>query len=179
MAFRLSAKRCEEIKAIVVHTFEQLNIQCTPISGFEISTKLGVTIVPYSSKSERAVELMLKESKDGFSVKKSGVWYIFYNDGMHYRRINNTLIHECGHIILDHTQASELAEAEANFFAKYTIAPPPLIQKMNLQSANDVYNHFDVSREAATYSFEYYLKWLKYGNKNYTDYEIRLLNLFQ
>ena len=27
-------------------------------------------------------------------------------------------MHECGHIVLDHTEDSELAEAEAKFFAK-------------------------------------------------------------
>lgn len=37
----LQAKQCEEIKEIVMRTFEQLNIQCTPISGFEITTKHG------------------------------------------------------------------------------------------------------------------------------------------
>lgn len=181
MTFRLSDKRCEEIKEIVVSAFEQLNIRCIPISGFEIATKLGAVVVPYSSKPEAVVRLMLEESEDGFSLKKDGVWYIFYNDNMRskkYRRINNTLIHECGHIILDHTQASRLAEAEANFFAKYAIAPPVLIHKLKLKSANDVYVRFDISREAAGYSFEYYLKWLSYGSKYYTDYEMRLLELF-
>lgn len=59
MAFRLQAKRCEEIKEIVVGTFERLNIRCTPISGFEIATKLGIVIVPYSSKPESVIKLML------------------------------------------------------------------------------------------------------------------------
>lgn len=182
MAFRLQAKRCEEIKEIVVRTFEKLNIRCTPISGFEIATKLGVVIVPYSSKPESVIKLILEESEDGFSVKKDGTWYIFYNDNMRskkYRRINNTLIHECGHIVLDHTQASELAEAEANFFAKYAIAPPVLIHKLKLKSANDVYDHFDISHEAAKYAFEYYIKWLNYGGEYYKDYEMRLLELFE
>ena len=182
MTFRLHAKRCEEIKEIVVRTFEELNIRCIPISGFEIATKLGAVIVPYSSKSESAVKLMLEGSGDGFSIKIGGIWYVFFNDSMrnkNYGRINNTLIHECGHIMLDHTQPSELAEAEANFFAKYAIAPPVLIHKLNLKSANDVYDHFDISREASVYAFEYYLKWLNCGSTHYTDYEMRLLQLFK
>lgn len=57
MAFRLSDKRCEEIKEIVVNTFEELNIRCIPISGFEMATKLGAVVVPYSSKSEETRQL--------------------------------------------------------------------------------------------------------------------------
>lgn len=118
MAFRLSNKSCEEIKNTVVSTFEKLNIRCIPISGFEMATKLGAVVISYSSKPEETRKLMLKESEDGFSVIKDGVWYIFYNDAKGYGRINNTLTHECGHIVLDHTEESELAEAEAKFFCK-------------------------------------------------------------
>lgn len=179
MAFRLSDNRCEEIKRIVVDTFERLNIRCVPISGFEIVSKLGAIVVPYSSKTEEERQLMMLESEDGFTAKKDGVWYIFYNDDKNYGRINNTLIHESGHIILDHTEESELAEAEAKFFAKYAIAPPVLIHELKLENAYEVYNRFDISLEAAGYAFSYYRKWLTYGNKDYTDYELRLLQLFK
>lgn len=179
MAFRLSNKRCEEIKEIVVNTFEKLNIRCVPISAFEMATKLGAIVVPYSSKSEETRRLMMLESEDGFSVKKDGVWHIFYNDAKGYGRINNTLTHECGHIVLDHTEESELAEAEANFFAKYALAPPALIYKLELKNAYEVHMHFDISLEAADYAFDYYRKWLAYGNKYYTNYELRLLRLFE
>ena len=179
MAFRLSDNPCEKIKEIVVNTFEELDIRCIPISGFEMATKLGAVVVPYSSKSEETRQLMLKESEDGFSAKKDEVWYIFYNDAIGYRRINNTLAHECGHIVLDHTEESELAEAEAKFFAKFALAPPVLIHKLKLNNAYEIYDRFDISLEAAVYAFSYYRKWLTYGNKDYTDYELRLLQLFK
>ncbi|MBQ2848066.1 MAG: ImmA/IrrE family metallo-endopeptidase [Clostridia bacterium] len=179
MAFRLSDKRCEEIKEIVVNTFEELNIRCIPISAFEMATKLGAVVVPYSSKSEETYQLMMERSEDGFTIKKDGVWYILYNDAKGYGRVNNTLTHESGHIVLDHTEESELAEAEAKFFAKYALAPPVLIHKLELKDAYEVYEHFDISLEAATYAFSYYRKWLTYGNKDYTNYEIRLLQLFK
>ena len=89
MAFMVTDKRCEEIKRIAVNVFEKLNIRCVPISCFEIATKLGAVVIPYSSKTEETRRLMMKESEDGFSVKKNGVWYIFYNDAKGYRRINN------------------------------------------------------------------------------------------
>lgn len=179
MAFRLSDNRCEEIKKIVVDTFVRLNIRCVPISGFEIAKKLGAKVVPYSSKPEETRRLMMSKSEDGFTAKYGGEWYIFYNDEKGYGRTNNTLIHESGHIVLDHSQESELAEAEAKFFAKYAIAPPVLIHELGLKNAYEVYNRFDVSFEAAGYSYSYYCKWLTYGNKDYTDYELRLLQLFR
>lgn len=179
MAFRLSDNRCEEIKKIVVDTFVQLNIRCVPISGFEMAKKIGAKIIPYSSKPAGTRVLMMTRSEDGFSVKYNSEWYVFYNDEQNYGRVNNTLLHECGHIVLDHTEESELAEAEAKFFAKYAIAPPVLIHELKLKSAFEIYDRFDVSREAAEYAYSYYCKWLVYGNQDYTDYELRLIQLFK
>ena len=179
MSFRLSNNRCEEIKEIVVDTFVRLNIRCVPISGFEIATKLGAKIIPYSSQNEETYLLMLLRSEDGFTMKYDGEWYIYYNDEKSYGRINNTLAHESGHIVLDDSEESPLAEAEAKVFAKYAIAPPVLIHELGLKNALEVYNRFDISFEAAGYAFSYYRKWLTYGNKDYTNYERRLLQLFK
>lgn len=174
----LSNNRYEEIKNTVVNTFEKLKINCVPISGFEIATKLEAKIIPYSAKSQNTQLLMTKRSEDGFSIKKSDGWYVFYNDNKPYGRINNTMTHESGHIVLDHTEDSELAEAEANFFAKFALAPPILIHKLKLKNPWDIVNRFDISNEAAEYALNYYLKWLKYGGKYYKDYEVKLCNLF-
>lgn len=174
----LSDRRYEEIKETVVDVFDKLDIHCTPISGFEIATKLGAKIVPYSAKSQNTQDLMLKRSEDGFSVKRLGEWYIFYNDNKPYGRINNTIMHEDGHIVLDHTEDSELAEAEAKFFAKFALAPPVLIHKYNLTNIFEVAERFEISYEAANYALKFYNKWLNYGGKYYTDYEIKLCKLF-
>ena len=179
MAFRLSDSRCEEIKKTVVDIFALLNIRCVPISGFEMAKKIGAKIIPYSSKSAGTRLHMMTRSEDGFSAKYNGEWYVFYNDEQSYGRVNHTLLHECGHIVLDHTEESELAEAEAKFFAKYAIAPPVLIHELELKNAFEIYNRFDVSLEAAGYACNYYRKWLVYGGKDYTEYELRLLRLFK
>lgn len=76
MAFRLSDNRCEEIKEIVVNTFEELDIRCIPISGFEIATKLGAIVVPYSSKSVETHHIMLEETMDGFNYQER--WRVVY-----------------------------------------------------------------------------------------------------
>ncbi len=175
----LSNARYEEIKETVVDLFERLDIHCTPISGFEIATKMGVKVIPYSAYPKTTQALMIKRSEDGFSVKKkTGEWYVFYNDSKPYGRINNTIMHEDGHIILDHTEDSELAEAEAKFFAKFALAPPVLIHKLNLKTPYAIAERFEISCEAAKYALSFYNKWLQYGGKYYTKYEIKLCNLF-
>ena len=62
------------LKALIFDVFQSAGLK---FSGFEMSTKLGAVVVPYSSKSEETRQLMLERSKDGFTIKKDGVWYIF------------------------------------------------------------------------------------------------------
>ena len=141
---------------------------------------MGIKIIPYSAYNKTTQVLMLKNSIDGFSVElNDGTWYIFYNDTMGYGRINHTIMHELAHIILDHSEGSELAEAEARFFAKYALAPPPLIHKLKLHNDTQIAEVFGISRQAAGYAYEYYKKWLQFGSRNYTEYEQRMLYLFK
>ena len=177
--FVLSDERYEEIKELVVDMFEKYRITCVPISGFEIAMRMGVRVVPYSAFEEGIRTLMIKKSIDGFTKLDCGNYTIYYNDAKGYGRINNTIMHEVGHIVLGHLEESELAEAEVRFFAKYALAPPALIHKFKLSSPSEVADVFNVSYEAATYAYSYYQKWLYYGNSNYTAYEKRTLSLFR
>lgn len=178
---RLSNERYEEIKETVVEMFEKYGVSCVPINGFEVANKMGVKVIPYSAFPVRVRYLMEKYSIDGFSIlRETGEWYIYYNDDDEhdYGRINNTIMHEVAHIVLDHTEDSELAEAEVRFFAKYALAPPALIHKLKLETAESIADIFEISFEAAGYALSYYQKWLNYGGHNYKDYEIRMLRLF-
>lgn len=176
---RLSSERYEEIIKIIVNLFEKNDVNCVPVSGFELATKLGIKIIPYSSKDDKTIIQMLKFSEDGFFIEDNkNQKYIYYNDTNNYGRINNTIFHEIGHIVLGHTEESELAEAEVNFFAKYALVPPPLVHKYNLNTTKEISETFAVSLEAARYALNYYNKWLVYGGEYYKDFEIRLLNQF-
>ena len=77
MSIRLSDERCEEIKQEVVNLFERYNINCVPISGFEIASKMGIKVMPYSSKAGEAKKLCLKV-KMGFRLEEevSGIFSI-------------------------------------------------------------------------------------------------------
>lgn len=179
MAIRLSNQRYEEIKHIVVRMFVKYGVSCVPINGFEIAQKMGVKIISYSAISESKRWLLIKKSEDGFSVEKTdGQWYIFYNDEKDYGRVNHTIMYEIGHIVLDHSEDSELAEKEVKFFAKYALAPPVLIHKLKLNSPESISQIFEISYEAACYAYDYYKKWLRFGESDYTDYEYQLICLF-
>lgn len=178
--FKLSDERYEEIKEIIVDMFETYHVSCVPISGFEIATRMGIKVVPYSALEKRIRRLILKKGEDGVTGLNCGEYTIYYNDNMPtYGRINNTIMHEIGHIVLGHLEESELAEAEARFFAKYALAPPPLIHKLKLTSPDEIEKIFEISYEAAYYAYDYYQKWISYGDKEYTAYEIRTLVLFE
>ena len=179
MSIVLSDKRYEEIKRTVIDTFVKYGVTCVPVNGFEIATKMGVKVIPYSSKDKRIQRLLFKKSEDGFCVEKDdGKWLIFYNDHRDYGRINNTLLHEIGHIILDHSEDSELAEKEVKFFAKYALVPPVLVHKLKLETPEEIAHVFAVSNEAAVYALDYYQKWLRYSG-TLKDYERRMLRLFR
>ena len=112
--------------------FERYDVRCIPISGFELALKMGITLIPYSSLNDEERLAVMRCSPDGFYVEScNSKEYIYYNDiDVIYERINMTLLHEIGHCVLDHTgnfNDSKEEEAEAAFFAKYAIAPPPLI----------------------------------------------------
>ena len=42
---KLSSRRCEEIKKIVVEMFVKYGVCCVPINGFEIASKMGVITI--------------------------------------------------------------------------------------------------------------------------------------
>ncbi len=179
---RLDNKKYEEIKQAVIDTFLEYDVRCIPISAFELAVKMGLRVVPYSSLSRKKRCVAVKISLDGFLVEKNdGIWLIYYNDECKtYGRINQTIMHEIGHYILGHIHEGEAEEAEANFFAKYALAPPPLIHNMvKPVKTETIMDKFDISHQAAEIAYKYYQSWLRYGGKYYTEYEKKMLELFE
>lgn len=94
-----------------------------------------------------------------------------------------TILHEIDHVYLGHhdnpdNRLNTFEELEANFFAKYSIAPPPLINVAKCTSPDDVAATFDVSDEASFNIFDYYKKWMQFGPIDYELFEIEMLQLF-
>ncbi len=178
--YHLTDEEYEFIKGEVIFLFEKYDVRCIPIDAFELATKIGIILIPYSSLTLEKRKAAEKVSNDGFFCElKDGKEAIYYNNTLGYARVNMTILHEIGHCVLDHYEGSEKEEAEAKFFAKYAAAPPPLIHRIKPKTAADIAEAFDLSYEAAGYALNYYHKWLNYGGSEYTEYEKRLLRQFE
>jgi hypothetical protein len=53
LGISLSKERYEEIKQVVVDMFVKYDVCCVPVNSFELATKMGVKVIPYSAIPER------------------------------------------------------------------------------------------------------------------------------
>lgn len=178
---RLPNSRYEEIKSAAVDMLELVGADSIPVDPFAIAEKLGIKTIAYSDLGEDGKEAALKLSENGFRWELETddgeeTDYVYYNDEHPIGRVRFTLLHEIGHIVLGHQQESEVAEAEANFFAKFTIAPPSLVCVIRPNDYVDIASAFDLSQECAFNSWNYYRSWLHVKEK--PEYEQTLQRLF-
>ena len=181
---RLDDSTYEYIKEEVTDLFVRYDVKCIPINGFELATKMGMVLIPYSALTSKKLEAAQEISPDGFYMEPGDEKeYIFYNDQVGYERCNMTILHEIGHAVLGHSEEMdpEVAEAEAAFFAKYAAAPPPLVHKIQPDSPEEIADIFCIIYEASWYALEYYHKWLYMYRRRgrYVIYETQLLTLFR
>ena len=169
---------------------EECEIHTLPIDCFEIARKLNYVLMPYSKLSpEEKVKAFLTDP-DGFSQVEENPdnglyrYVIYYNDVDRIEgRIRWTIFHEFGHIYRGHhdnpdDSNSIIEEAEAELFAKNTIAPLPLIRYYNIQNAEEIQDLFCTSYEAAFNILDYYWKRVQFGPRNMEPFEIQIMNLF-
>lgn len=183
----LPVDRYKEIKLSIVDMFEECKLFRIPINGLEIATLLQYRLIPYSTLSLPERNAAEAESEDGYcevKLRDDGIYeyVINYNDSAMPERMNWTILHEIGHIYLGHLddnkKAPAVEEAEANFFAKYAIAPPPLVNELRCSCPEDIQKKFHTSWTAACNCYAYYQKWKQYGPIDYELFERRLIRMF-
>ena len=189
----LSSERYEELKQLVVEMYEDAGVSSLPIDCFEIARRLGYVLRPYS-------QLNVDEFLDSFDISvegyskvemnpEAGMWqYVIYYNDMHFDLNHQRFIvfHEIAHCYLGHHDEKEsedtdnIEEAEANFFAKYAMAPPPLINHYRERVCPAlIQERFQTSYEEAGYEYEYYQKWMEFGPREYTPVEYHMLAMFE
>lgn len=176
---RLRDSEYEYIKEMVSMMFVDYNISGVPINVFQAAEKMGIELIKYSSLPLDLCLNAMEKNADGFSIETNNAeWIIYYNDiTKDDSRINQTIMHEIGHYILGHTNDGETEESEAKFFAKYALAPPPLIHNMEKQiTIDNIMSTFQIGYEAASYAYRYYHQWKEYGADEYLDYEKQILS---
>lgn len=187
---KLSDRRCDEIKEEVLFLYEECDVHTYPIDCLGIARKLYYVLRPYSSLSPDYLLKASTISTDGYSLvevnQSTGMnqYVIYYNDLSGNRgRMRWTVFHEIGHIYLGHhdnedDSLSDIEEAEADFFAKYAIANPPLVNISHCERPEDIETKFDTSREASLNLYEYYMKWKNFGPRDYLPFEEKIIERF-
>ena len=170
--------------------FEECGITTYPINPFEIAAKLKYVLRRYSELDPDELYEAYDISNDSFSKvefseeRQRYEYVIYYNDiGRSPKRIRWSLLHEVGHCYMGHHDHPDdslynIEEAEANLFAKNAIAPPPLIHALELKDGYEVARVFVTTDDAGLNCYCYYQKWLQFGPLDYTEFEKRLLRLF-
>ena len=173
---RLSDRRYESMKLDVANLFKKHNINTAPIDAIALAEKMGIKLIKYSSLNEMEKKKILKRFPQAMispDHKK-----IFYNDSLRAEIIRTSILHEIGHKVRKHYERSKLAEAEAEWFSAYAVAPPPvasvLIDNVNIFKLGKTFN---LTVSCAIYSMERYNKWKQFG-QNDAIYDIILKDLF-
>lgn len=86
--WKLTDEEYEFIKGEVTHIFLFYKVKCIPVSGFEIASKMGISLITYSCLSKKKLSASLKASEDGFFLETGDHEYIFYNDIDRFRNGN-------------------------------------------------------------------------------------------
>ena len=179
---RLQDKSYEYIKGEVADLLFRYGIKQIPVSGIELAGKMGIKLIPYSSLSDGKLTAAKAVSPDGFYFEPGeSMECIYYDDTKPARRLNMTIMHEIGHAVLGHDENTdpEIAEAEAGFFAKYILAPTPLIDCLHPCNAFEVAIVFGMSSQAANYSFSNWQKRVAFGPQKPMYYETLILRQFK
>lgn len=132
------------------YNFVENNIVDFPIKPFELIKKFKWGLLTYEEMAQKQ-ECSIKDicdciGEDGYSIYNGRNYTIAYNNTIKpLGRINFTLAHEIGHIILNHHKDFEVTEIlqdnftkeeykilenEANCFARNILAPAPLINEL-------------------------------------------------
>lgn len=149
---------------------EEYNINTFPVNVIDIIKKNCWGLTKYSEimkelHCDRETVIRCLQSKDGFTLLDNDNYSIAYNDDeVLGNRIRFTLMHEIGHIYLNHLKDFEatkllrnsltnaenrILENEANSFARNVLAPTFMIQQLKDKSLQNISITFGISIAAA------------------------------
>lgn len=140
----------------IIQIFKEFNIHSFPINCLDLVKKFNISLYPYSELDGKLLEYCMKCSDDAYCYKDK----IFYNDSISKSRINFSLMHELGHIVLEHGDVhTPQKEQEANYFSSHILAPRMAIHYSHCKNYIHVAKQFNISFEAASIAFDDYRRW--------------------
>lgn len=135
-----------------------------PIDLPRLCEKLRIKLTPYSALEESKLSEIKSiasngELGDGFSIilakpdPQGYIAYTYYNDNgkeiISDKRPSFTIAHEIKHVILRETDPTDEEEAEADHFARYLLAPTPLLIVGKYNAGRDIAKRFGLTNSAA------------------------------
>ena len=147
----------EKIIEMVAMVYRECDIIDVPIDCCAIIEALGYDLVPYSCLSRSKRLACRRISEDAFTTGGT----IYYNDTeAFYTRVRFSLMHELGHLLLQHSDSDTLREQEADTFASWMLAPRVDLELCQKIEVSEVAGRYDISLTAARYIVNTYDVWL-------------------
>ncbi len=146
----LTKEQYEYIDESILDTFEATGTKTFPIDVFELCKKLKIRVIKYSKHQN--VPTNFSDDAYSFYNKEKQEYIIVYNDSIKTARVAFTIMHEIGHIQLDHhrrklTESEQ--EREADIFAQKALAPVGIILRLGLQTDTQISSVFKISLQCA------------------------------
>lgn len=141
----------EDILMMICGVYKLGNIKSFPIHCFELLDTLGISYYDYNELSEKKRTACKLLSDDAFTLRRE----IYYDGNINPFRLRFSLMHELGHIMLNHScEMNHYEEHEANYFASNLLAPRIMITESKCDTVEKVMDTFFLSNEAATYALD-------------------------
>ena len=136
-----TVRRIEQFTPLVLNVYKSCGIRELPFDCFSLLCRCGFDLRQYKNLPEEKRMKLMKVSPDAAIIKNS----IFYNESQgNTRRMRFSLMHEMGHNI-----TCSLDDADADLFASIILAPPQLIYRLGLKTADEISKRFNISVSAA------------------------------
>ena len=175
----LEFRKREQVEIAVVDLIEDYGVVDYPIDIFALAAKMGVPVHSYEKMPPHVKALAELVSLDAFGTNNSS----FTDPRIYLRtcvspssRAKFSLEHEIGHVWLEHNDNSTEAEAEADYFSGYLLAPHPLFIAKGLLR-NEIAQAFAISSWSAEIAYNQAMDRMKYGPRGWKTHELRLLSL--
>lgn len=142
---------------------------CTLLTFEEAASQFGMPMNKFRC---------LTGTSDAFTANQGGRYLVFYDDNKPNSRINFSLAHELGHILLGHFdgQTPHRIEREADRFAITLICPLPVVYVKQLHSQIELYNQFKISVESSGYRWISFYHWKH--NRGFSYIEKLCINVY-
>ena len=163
-------KKYQQSRDVAWEILIDFKIESMPVKISKIVTKLGIRLYSYHNATDLISKMRLEkhaETCDGFTVRTSKRYYIFYDDTCSPQRCRFTIAHELGHIMLGHLKNQTYTvknrepsdddspeEQQANVFASRILSPACVLWGLHVDSADEIAKLCDISIESAAWRYD-------------------------